>query len=606
MANSASLSVNGSASPDDQKAEINTRFLDVATKLDINIREHLVTLTSTLDALASDLAKSHGLRQRAGSSEPRIWPQLRKLWRDLARVQLTFWDGDDSDGEGEGDEERRQQSLRLLCTSLAKFTRNLAAEVPENQELAFQNEIEIRRLLHYHTSWTAVKDEQSYPVTRMLTQCLANIVTANEDLMTKLWNAYLTLSEDQVIFIRLLTSPDNRTVLSVLVLILNCIHDSKSRAKMLCKTAIGCRICVSLLDGMLKMYDAEEASEGAKAFDIGYDIFVHLIEEGLATELYTRLSVQDEIVTPHQTTLLKLIDSYLQSTQLAARVSTPKSRRIHRKLSPMLSKCFFTMAQYMQVAIRRLPGIDEPHVTGAQSGGAVIDGGPISASGSQTPAAQSQTTVQTGSEALLPKVCEALVLVTQCMSSITLEPEEREPSPPPAQDLEKSPNLTSTRNARSFASLQEYFNETRYAGQGTVECLIDLLRILEPLLPRIHFGKPVPSPGGVGPGVTTQAEVPDPTGFAYLKRDLVRLLGILCHGNRAVQDRVRVCGGIEVVMNLCVVDERNPYLREHAIFTLHNLLENNPQNQEIVDGVKPMGAWDEDGRLRDTPGSVRR
>ena len=51
---------------------------------------------------------------------------------------------------------------------------------------------------------------------------------------------------------------------------------------------------------------------------------------------------------------------------------------------------------------------------------------------------------------------------------------------------------------------------------------------------------------------------PDVPGFSYLKRDLVRLLGILCNEARAVQDRVRECGGIPVVMNLCVVDERNP------------------------------------------------
>ena len=50
----------------------------------------------------------------------------------------------------------------------------------------------------------------------------------------------------------------------------------------------------------------------------------------------------------------------------------------------------------------------------------------------------------------------------------------------------------------------------------------------------------------------------DPKGFAYLKRDLVRLLGILSSGRRAVQDRVRACGGLPVVLNLCVVDDRNP------------------------------------------------
>lgn len=78
----------------------------------------------------------------------------------------------------------------------------------------------------------------------------------------------------------------------------------------------------------------------------------------------------------------------------------------------------------------------------------------------------------------------------------------------------------------------------------------ELLRLLDLFLPRINFGKPV--------GDVREGAAGDPTGFSYLKRDLVRLLGILVHRNKEVQDRVRVCGGIPVVMNLCVVDERNP------------------------------------------------
>lgn len=64
-----------------------------------------------------------------------MWSDLRKLWRDLSRAQLTFWDGDESeeeDGKNEG-ENKKQQSLRALCASLAKYTRNIVAGVPGNQ-----------------------------------------------------------------------------------------------------------------------------------------------------------------------------------------------------------------------------------------------------------------------------------------------------------------------------------------------------------------------------------------------------------------------------------------------------------------------------------------
>jgi len=55
-----------------------------------------------------------------------------------------------------------------------------------------------------------------------------------------------------------------------------------------------------------------------------------------------------------------------------------------------------------------------------------------------------------------------------------------------------------------------------------------------------------------------RADIPDPAAFPYVKRDLLRLLGTLSYENCVVQERMRVCGGIEIVMSHCVVDELNP------------------------------------------------
>lgn len=94
-------------------------------------------------------------------------------------------------------------------------------------------------------------------------------------------------------------------------------------------------------------------------------------------------------------------------------------------------------------------------------------------------------------------------------------------------------------------------------------------------LPRITLGRVAPSAVPVGQqqeGASqlrdgresaNTAHARDPKGFAYLKRDLVRLLGILAADRPSVQDRVRACGGIPVVLNLCVIDDRNPC--EYAI-----------------------------------------
>lgn len=86
--------------------------------------------------------------------------------------------------------------------------------------------------------------------------------------------------------------------------------------------------------------------------------------------------------------------------------------------------------------------------------------------------------------------------------------------------------------------------------------IVDVLRELNVLLPRIEFGKSVPSP--FTKGMNHPPEETDPMEFPYLKRDLIRLLGTMVYKDKGMQDRVRACGGVEVVMSHCVIDDRNP------------------------------------------------
>ncbi|KAI9245227.1 spinocerebellar ataxia type 10 protein domain-containing protein [Phascolomyces articulosus] len=79
-------------------------------------------------------------------------------------------------------------------------------------------------------------------------------------------------------------------------------------------------------------------------------------------------------------------------------------------------------------------------------------------------------------------------------------------------------------------------------------------------------------------------------GFNYLKRDSVRLLGALCYEDRRMQDKIRVIGGIPIILAQCKIEDANPYLREYAIFALRNILQNNPENQAIIEELKPQEA----------------
>lgn len=57
----------------------------------------------------------------------------------------------------------------------------------------------------------------------------------------------------------------------------------------------------------------------------------------------------------------------------------------------------------------------------------------------------------------------------------------------------------------------------------------------------------------------------------------------------SVQDRVRESGGLFTVISLTQVDERNPYIKEHALFTLRYLLQGNLASQELVGRLEQVG-----------------
>jgi ataxin-10 len=63
-----------------------------------------------------------------GEAQPDIWADLRRLWK----LTATAHSGLVSAGEGDGEED----ILQALCVSVARFTRNLVAAVPYNQQKA--------------------------------------------------------------------------------------------------------------------------------------------------------------------------------------------------------------------------------------------------------------------------------------------------------------------------------------------------------------------------------------------------------------------------------------------------------------------------------------
>ncbi|KZP01867.1 hypothetical protein CALVIDRAFT_559655 [Calocera viscosa TUFC12733] len=121
-------------------------------------------------------------------------------------------------------------------------------------------------------------------------------------------------------------------------------------------------------------------------------------------------------------------------------------------------------------------------------------------------------------------------------------------------------------------------------GLGVPESLIGLLRHLTSHTPAI-------SP------LDTASDSSAPDALSYVNRSIVRLISTIAHGSRDVQDRVGTAGGLEAILSLTTGDGRNPYLREHALFAVRNLLAGNVENQKRVEGLELQGTEDASGGI---------
>ncbi|BFZ59691.1 hypothetical protein YB2330_000706 [Saitoella coloradoensis] len=127
---------------------------------------------------------------------------------------------------------------------------------------------------------------------------------------------------------------------------------------------------------------------------------------------------------------------------------------------------------------------------------------------------------------------------------------------------------------------------------GILEVTIALLGAANTYVPRRTIKH---SSGGISsspldPTAESTSSPESMKAFAFVKRDTVRLLNTLCYKSRFVQDEVRRLHGVELVLSQCNVDDDNPYLREHAVLCVRNLLEDNADNQALVAEMEAIKA----------------
>ncbi|PRQ54394.1 putative Ataxin-10 domain-containing protein [Rosa chinensis] len=77
-----------------------------------------------------------------------------------------------------------------------------------------------------------------------------------------------------------------------------------------------------------------------------------------------------------------------------------------------------------------------------------------------------------------------------------------------------------------------------------------------------------------------------------LEPDIVGVIGNCLYGRKLVQDKIRRKDGLLLLLQQCVTDDDNPYLREWGIWCVRNLLERNQENQQAVAELELQGSVD--------------
>ncbi|EJT96597.1 hypothetical protein DACRYDRAFT_120025 [Dacryopinax primogenitus] len=453
-------------------------------------KEDRISTGTALLSYSRHLASSAEARSALAPQDD-FWVGLNRNWELLASV---FQPGED---EGYAD----------YLLGLTRLTRNAVAGVPENQNKAFIAEPSIRIIVQALTAGVWLNDEGYYPHVQSLAQLLSNMITSNDTLAQRIWEAYAALPGELSPILRLLYSTDVNTIISTFVLVLNLTVESVHRTTILPET----RVVVPLLDWIDRVFESEEEGDEAKVFQLGYSVFSNVFQLDLFDHLFVSLSIPSHLLPPAQLTLLKLYDSYLHAP---SRSTVPISS-VYSLIPSLLS---------LSEHIRHLQDHQQPEVNLGQGIVLVLD------------------------------------IVNQSV-------------------LREDADSKSKRDLR--AVLERSRGED---GVGVPESLIELLRYLTSHTPAIH-------PLDEGPEST------EPDALSYVNRSIVRLVSTLAHGSPEVQDRVGQVGGVELILSLTTGDRRNPYLREHALFAVRNLLAGNVENQKRVEGIELQGTEDASGGI---------
>ncbi|KAL8128539.1 hypothetical protein V2J09_017694 [Rumex salicifolius] len=113
------------------------------------------------------------------------------------------------------------------------------------------------------------------------------------------------------------------------------------------------------------------------------------------------------------------------------------------------------------------------------------------------------------------------------------------------------------------------------------EGLVDLLlNVLQELEPPSQIRKMIKKDDNSD--ATTSENLKKVCPYKGFRRDIVSVIGNCAHKRKIVQDEVRDKNGVLLLLQQCIHDDDNPYLREWGLWTAWNLLGTNEENSKLV------------------------
>lgn len=153
-------------------------------------------------------------------------------------------------------------------------------------------------------------------------------------------------------------------------------------------------------------------------------------------------------------------------------------------------------------------------------------------------------------------------------------------------------SLVIIRDACAGGSLEELKKDNKDSGDtvelllssGLIELLLDLLRKLDPPTTIKKALNQSPS--------SSSSSSLKPCPYRGFRRDIVSVIGNCAYRRKEVQDEIRERDGLFLMLQQCVTDDENPFLREWGLWCVRNLLEGNPENQGVVAELEIQGSVD--------------